>query len=98
MPVAEVTIIPLGTGDTSLSDYVADCQKVLEEEDIEYQLTPMGTVLEGNLEDIFQVVQKLHEVPFAGGALRVSTTLTIDDRRDKNGTIDQKLNSVREKL
>lgn len=98
MPVAEVTVIPLGTGDTSLSDYVADCQKVLEEEDVEYQLTPMGTVLEGNLEDIFRVVQKLHEVPFDSGALRVSTTLTIDDRRDKTGTIDQKLNSVREKL
>ena len=40
----------------------------------------------------------MHEVPFANGAARVSTTLTIDDRRDKQGTMEQKLLSVEEKL
>ncbi|MGM0414854.1 MAG: MTH1187 family thiamine-binding protein, partial [Bacillota bacterium] len=51
MPIAEVTVVPLGTEDTSLSSYVADCQKVLEQEEgIEYQLTPMGTIIEGDLD------------------------------------------------
>ncbi|MFW5790220.1 MAG: MTH1187 family thiamine-binding protein [Bacillota bacterium] len=99
MAIAEVTVIPLGTGDTSLSSYVADCHRVLKQEsEIEYQLTPMGTIIEGELDRIFEVVKKLHQVPFGAGALRVSTSLKIDDRRDKTATMDQKLDSVNIKL
>ena len=99
MPIAEVTVVPLGTEDTSLSSYVADCQKVLKQESgIEYQLTPMGTIIEGELDKIFEVVKKLHQVPFEAGALRVSTSLKIDDRRDKDASMSQKLDSVNKKL
>lgn len=99
MPIAEVTVVPLGTGDTSLSNYVADCQKVLKrEKEIEYQLTPMGTIIEADLDKIFEVVKKLHQIPFESGALRVSTSLKIDDRRDKAASMNQKLNSVNNKL
>ena len=98
MAIVEVTIVPLGTGDTSLSKYVADCHKVLEKENLNYELTPMGTIIEGELDKIFEVVQKLHEVPFGEGAERVSTTLKIDDRRDKKASMKQKLDSVNNKL
>lgn len=99
MPIAEVTVVPLGTDDTSLSKYVAGCHKVLkDEEEIKYQLTPMGTILEGELDRIFDVVKKLHQVPFDAGALRVSTSLKIDDRRDKNASMEQKIDSVESKL
>lgn len=99
MPIAEVTVVPLGTGGTSLSRYVAACHQVLQEEtEIEYQLTPMGTILEGELEVIFEVVKKLHQVPFDAGALRVSTSLKIDDRRDQQASMEQKVRSVHEKL
>ena len=98
MPIAEVTVVPLGTENTSLSKYVANCHKVLaEEENIEYELTPMGTILEGELEAIFKVVEKMHQVPFNEGAKRVSTTLKIDDRRDKEASMKQKLDSVSKK-
>ncbi|AZR72428.1 hypothetical protein BBF96_02865 [Anoxybacter fermentans] len=98
MPIAEVTVVPLGTGDTSLSRYVADCHRILKKEKIKFQLTPMGTILEGDLDKIFEVVKKLHEVPFDAGALRVSTTLKIDDRRDRKASMEQKIRSVEEKL
>ena len=99
MPIAEVTVVPLGTDDTSLSKYVAGCHKVLKDEkEIKYQLTPMGTILEGELDRIFDVVKKLHQVPFDAGALRVSTSLKIDDRRDKNASMEQKIDSVESKL
>src|SRR6056297_536176 len=99
MAIAEVTVVPLGTKETSLSKYVAGCHKVLKKQDkVEYELTPMGTILEGNLDDIFDIVKKLHEVPFEDGAKRVYTTLNIDDRRDRNGSMKQKLNSVNNKL
>ncbi|TZE82153.1 MTH1187 family thiamine-binding protein [Calorimonas adulescens] len=95
MAIAEVVIVPLGTGSTSLSSYVAACEDVLrKEKDIRYQLTPMGTVIEGDVHKIVDVVMRMHEVPFEKGALRVSTTLRIDDRRDKEATMEQKVISV----
>ncbi|RKD27654.1 uncharacterized protein, MTH1187 family [Caminicella sporogenes DSM 14501] len=99
MAIVEVTTVPLGTGSTSLSKYVAKCHEVLKEEkNIKFQLTPMGTIIEGDLDTILKVVRKIHEVPFENGALRVSTTIKIDDRRDKELTMEGKVKSVMAKL
>ncbi|MEW6696386.1 MAG: MTH1187 family thiamine-binding protein [Bacillota bacterium] len=99
MALAEVTVVPLGTGSTSLSSYVAGCVKILEQaEGIKYQLTPMGTILEGDLSRVLELVRQMHEQPFLAGAARVSTTVRIDDRRDKEGTMRGKVASVETKL
>jgi len=97
--IVEVCIVPLGTGSTSVSEYVAACHKVLQQEkDLKYQLTPMATIIEGDLDRILAVIRKMHEVPFAAGAGRVSTTIRIDDRRDKERTMADKIASVEAKL
>ncbi len=99
MAIAEVTVVPIGTGSTSLSEYVAGIQKVLEQqENITFTLTSMSTIIEGSLEDIFATIRAIHEAPFHDGAQRVSTSVKIDDRRDKAGSSEQKLRSVQEKL
>lgn len=99
MAVIEVSIVPIGTSSPGLSNYVAGCLKVLEEEkDVKYQLTPMGTILEGNLDRLLQVVRRMHEQPFSEGIGRVLTTIRIDDRRDKEISMDSKVSSVKEKL
>ena len=99
MVIAELTIVPLGTESTSLSSYVAGCHQILKEQNkVMYRLTPMGTILEGELDDIFDITKKMHEVPFENGAFRVSTNLKIDDRRDKEAAMDKKINSVEKKL
>ncbi len=99
MAIVEATIVPLGTGSTSVSKYVANCHQILKDEKrIKYQLTPMGTILEGDLDVILEVIRKMHEVPFENGAMRVSTSITIDDRRDKESSMEQKIRSVEEKL
>jgi uncharacterized protein (TIGR00106 family) len=100
MAIVEVTVVPLGTGDTSVSYYVAEVHKVLEQapEQLKYQMTPMSTIIEGELDDLLTVIRRMHEVPFNKGALRVSTSIKIDDRRDKKGSMEQKLHSVQEKL
>jgi uncharacterized protein (TIGR00106 family) len=99
MAIVQVTIVPLGTGTPSVGDYVAAVHHVLENsgEKIKYQLTPMSTIIEGELDIVLAVVRRMHEVPFSNGAMRVSTSITIDDRRDKEGTMEQKLRSVEEK-
>jgi uncharacterized protein (TIGR00106 family) len=100
MVVADVTVVPLGTGSTSLSSFVAACQRELLQhgEGLKFELTAMGTIIEGDLDRILLLCRRLHEVPFKHGAARVNTTIRIDDRRDKASSIAGKVASVKEKL
>ncbi len=99
MAVVEVSITPLGTADPSVSRYVAGCLQILRESGLSHQLTPMGTVIEGELDEILRVIRRMHESPFAAGALRVSTLIKIDDRRDREThSMAGKVASVEKKL
>jgi len=98
MAILEISIVPIGTEGTSLSSYVADCVRILKKEKVRHELTSMGTNIEGNLKDLIRVALQMHEVPFRKGARRVLTTLKIDDRRDKKGTLSGKKKSVQSKL
>jgi len=93
--IAEISVVPLGTGSTSLSKFVAECDAVLaNNKSLKYRLTPMGTVIEGPLDDVLSLARQMHEVPFSKGVFRVLTTIKIDDRRDKTASMKQKLESV----
>lgn len=98
MAIIDVTVIPIGTETPSVSKYVASVQKVLrkysEEGKIRFQLTPMNTIIEGELPVLLEVVQAIHEQPFKEGVQRVSTTIRIDDRRDKNRRMEEKVEKV----
>lgn len=97
--IAQVTIVPLGTGSTSLSYYVAEVEKVLKEyPNIKSQLTPMASILEGDFDEVLKAVREMHEVPFQKGAQRVSTRISIDDRRDKETSMERKVASVKAKM
>jgi len=98
MAVAEVTVVPLGTGTPSLSAYVAKVLKILEDSGLTYQLTPMGTIIQGDPQEIMEVVLKMHNSLFPHGIHRVVTTLKIDERRDKSLTMESKVTAVEEKL
>jgi len=83
MAVVEISVVPLGIDSPGVSAYVAGCVEVIAASGLEYQLTPMGTVIEGTLDEILPVLRAMHEVPFDRGAQRVSTLIKIDDRRDR---------------
>lgn len=93
--IAELRVIPLGTATPSVSPYIAACVDVLKEaKDITYQVTGMGTIIEGPLARVLETAQKMHEVPFTKGAQRVVTLISIDDRRDKPATAESKVKAV----
>ena len=93
--IAEIDIIPLGTATTSLSRYITACLDIVKQaQDISYQLTAMGTIIQGPLERVLELAREMHEVPFTMGAKRVVTTITIDDRRDKPITIEGKVKAI----
>jgi uncharacterized protein (TIGR00106 family) len=99
MAIAEVSVVPLGTRTPSVSQYVARAVKVLErEKDVRYEITAMGTIVEGDLDKILAAVKKMHEGTFGEGVARVLTTVKIDDRRDKAQGMKEKVNSLKKKL
>ncbi|EIT84481.1 hypothetical protein A374_15187 [Fictibacillus macauensis ZFHKF-1] len=99
MAIIDITVIPIGTETPSVSAYVADLQHVLARfEGIKYELTPMNTIVEGELDTLLQVIKAMHEAPFSKGIQRVATNIRIDDRRDKESTMASKLASVQRQL
>jgi uncharacterized protein (TIGR00106 family) len=96
---AELTVIGLGQEDPSAGEYIAEIQRRLAAQDkVGYRLQAMGTELEGSTEDILSVVAELHRVPFELGLPRVYTVLKLDERRDKEQTLDDKVRSVEDRL
>ena len=100
MAIIEVSVVPLGTATPSVSKYVAKAEKVLQEaKDIKYELTAMGTIIEGDLENLLDLVKKMHRAVLdSAEIMRVVTTIKIDERRDKEASISSKVESVRKEL
>ncbi|PLX47178.1 MAG: hypothetical protein C0613_14875 [Desulfobulbaceae bacterium] len=94
MALLQLTSIPLGTRSTSVADYIAEIHQVLQESDLPCQLHDMGTIIEGNISELLAIIEKIYEIPFEKGAMRVITQITIDDRRDKKVALGDKRNAV----
>ena len=99
MALIEVSVIPLGTGTPSVSQYVARAVEVLKaEKNIKYELTGMGTIVEGDLDQLLALISKMHKAVADTGVMRIVSTVRIDDRRDKPHTFSGKLESLKRKL
>ena len=99
MAMVEVSIVPVGTLTPSVSQYVAGAVQILQNEpDIKYELTAMGTIIEGDLERLLNLAGRMHGSAFDAGVMRVVTTIKIDDRRDKPSSINGKVAAVKRKL
>jgi uncharacterized protein (TIGR00106 family) len=92
-------VIGLGRSDPSAGTYIAEFHRRLAALDrVVYRLLAMGTSLEGSTEDILAIVGELHRVPFELGLPRAYSVLKLDERRDKEQTLDDKVRSVEERL
>lgn len=99
MATADLTVIALGRANVSASAYIAEIQRRLAAQDrVRYSLHAMGTSLEGTTADILAVAAELHAVPFELGVPRVYTILKLDERRDREQTLDDKVTSVQRLL
>jgi uncharacterized protein (TIGR00106 family) len=99
MAVVDISVTPLGTAGTGVSAYVAGALRLVRLSGLKHQLTPMGTIIEGEIDALFALLRQMHEVPFAQGATRVSTLIKIDDRRDSGEhTMEEKVAAVEELL
>ena len=94
MIISQLSIAPIGK-DVSVSKYVKKVIEVIKKHDVRYETNAMATVIETkDLETLFNIVQEAHMTMVNSGAERVITDLKIDDRRDKNATIESKIKAL----
>ena len=99
MATADLTVIALGRADASASAYIAEIQRRLAAQDrVRYDMHALGTSLEGETADILAVAGELHAVPFEMGIPRVYSILKLDERRDREQTLADKVESVQRLL
>ncbi|NCF10372.1 MAG: MTH1187 family thiamine-binding protein [Gammaproteobacteria bacterium] len=93
----DLCVVPIGVG-VSVSDYVAACERVLDEAGLEHTLHAYGTNVEGEWDAVFAAVRRCHETVHDMGAPRVFTTLKVGTRTDRAQSMQDKLDSVAQKL
>ena len=95
--MVDLCVVPMGVG-LSVSEYVAACERVLQEAKLEHTLHAYGTNIQGEWDDVLAAVRRCHEVVHEMGAPRIFTTMKLGTRTDREQSMDDKVRSVREKL
>ena len=93
--IVDLCVVPLGVG-VSVSKYVALCQQVLTDAGLKIHLHAYGTNIE--YDQVIAAIRRCHEQIHAAGAPRISTTIKLGSRVDREQTMADKLRSVEEKL
>jgi uncharacterized protein (TIGR00106 family) len=96
MVILEFSVAPLGMGE-SVSPYVARCLEIVEESGLDYQLHAMGTLVEGELDQVLDVLKRSIEAT-AADCPRVTCSAKIDFRRGHSGRLQRKVTSVEDQL
>jgi len=90
--VVEFSVVPIGRGE-ALADLVAGMIDIVDKSGLPYQLTAMGTIVEGDWDKVFALIRRCHEA-MRGRAGRVSTHIAVDDRGGVSGRIEGKVRDV----
>lgn len=95
--IVDLCVVPLGVG-VSVSTYVAECQKILDDAGLTSKLHAYGTNIEGEWDEVFSAIKKCHTRIHAMGAPRITTTIKLGTRIDRAQTMADKIKSVQKKL
>ena len=94
MPIVEFSVVPIGSGSTSVGRYVRAAIEVVEASGLDHETNPMGTCLQGDWDKVFATIKAVHEKLATMGCGRIVTTIKVDDRRDKPGPMREKVARV----
>lgn len=95
--IVDLCVVPIGVG-VSVSEHVAECHRILEEAGLETNLHAYGTNIEGEWDDVFAAIRRCHEAVHTMGAPRISTSIKVGTRTDRAQTMNDKIESVRDRL
>lgn len=95
--IADFSLIPLGVG-VSISKYVAECEKILKDAGLKINLHAYGTNIEGEWDEVFAAIKRCHILIHEKGVPRISSIVKFGTRTDRNQTMEDKIQSVKQKL
>ena len=95
--IADFCVVPIGVG-VSLGSYIAECEKILLKAGLKTHLHGYGTNVEGEWDEVMRAIKECHRVLHDMGVPRISTTIRLGTRIDRDQTIEDKIRSVEEKL
>lgn len=93
----DLCVVPMGVG-VSVSEYVAECQKVFAEAGLECAMHAYGTNVEGEWDAVMAAVKACHERVHAMGAPRITSSMRLGTRTDREQSMGDKIASVEDKL
>ena len=93
----DLCVVPIGVG-VSVSEYIAACERILDDAGLRHQMHAYGTNVEGEWDEVFAAVKRCHEVVHKMGAPRITTSLKIGTRIDREQSMQDKVDSVSRKL
>ncbi|PGH02505.1 hypothetical protein AJ79_07618 [Helicocarpus griseus UAMH5409] len=94
---ADFCLIPIGTSSPSVSQQIADIQRLVEKSGVKYVMHSAGTTLEGSWDAVFGVIGQAHAMLHKQGIVRIQTDVRVGTRTDKVQSMEEKIASV-EKL
>ena len=90
--IVEIAVDPIGTGSPSVGDYIKRVVEAIEKMGLKHQVGPMGTSIElESMGQLCEVLKRAHDELYMMGIKRIVTTVRIDDRRDKDETMEYKV-------
>ena len=95
--ILDFCVVPMGVG-VSVSKYVVACERILADAGLKTRLHAYGTNVEGEWDTVFSAVKRCHEHIHEMGCSRISTTIRVGTRSDRDQTMADKINSVESKL
>lgn len=95
--IVDLCVVPLGVG-VSVSEYIVECEKILNAAGLKTHLHAYGTNIEGEWDEVFKAIKDCHTKVHAMGAPRITTTIKLGTRIDKEQSMEDKVNSVNLKL
>lgn len=95
--IMDLCIVPLGVG-VSVSEYVVACEKIITMAGLKSSLHAYGTNIEGEWDEVMAAVKQCHEQVHSMGAPRITTTIKLGTRTDRAQSMEDKVQSVREKM
>jgi uncharacterized protein (TIGR00106 family) len=95
--IVDLCVVPIGVG-LSVSRYIAECEKILKDAGLKIILHAYGTNIEGEWDEVFNAIKKCHERVHEMGSPRISSSLRLGSRTDREQTMEDKIKSVQLKL
>ncbi|OGO60354.1 MAG: hypothetical protein A2032_02740 [Chloroflexi bacterium RBG_19FT_COMBO_49_13] len=95
--IVDFCLVPIGVG-VSVSKYIVECEKILNDAGLKTQLHAYGTNIEGEWDDVFAAIKRCHEHVHEMGVPRITTTIKLGTRTDRAQSMEDKIKSVQDKL